>query len=193
MALTKVQDGGTNFTGATSAMVTVSRSNSTSTVTSVDFDNLSTNFDTFLVTYSIKTATDGNGLRFRFLDTSGTAISDSSSYQYYHDVDGGATSSNGNTLLHLSGALGNANYEGQKGYFYLVGRNYSANDTDSVPPFIFGGKHGYNQDGNGQAGFSGGGLDASSQQAIRGFSMFDSGGNGLGSHDISVYGLRIPS
>ena len=24
-------------------------------------------------------------------------------------------------------------------------------------------------------------------------SIFDSGGNGLGSHDISVYGLRIPS
>ena len=50
MGLTKVLDGGVNFTGATSSMIAISSSSSTSTVTSIDFDNLSTVFDTFYVT-----------------------------------------------------------------------------------------------------------------------------------------------
>ena len=194
MALTKVLDGGTNFTGATSAIIAISRSVSTSTVTSVDFDNLSTDFDTFYVTYFMKTATDGAGPRFRFLDSSGSAISGTNNYQYYYDADGGATQSNGNTLLHLGSAIGSGNHEGQSGYFFLNNRNYASDATNKYPACIIGGYTNMNTGGNGQAGYQGGQLSPDTgQQLIRGFSMFASDGNGLESHDISLYALERPS
>ena len=193
MALTKVLDGGTNFTGATSAMVAISRSTSTSTVTSIDFDNLSTDFDTFYVTYFFKPATDGHGVRFRFLDSSGTAISSSNAYQYYYDAEGATTNSNGNTLLHISGGVGNANYEGHSGYFYIQNRNYVADSTNKRAPSIMGGYTHVNTSGNGNHGFHSGHLTPTGQQAIRGFSVFDSGAAGVGHHDMMLYGVRLPS
>ena len=74
MALSKIQAESMNladtfaFTGTVtgaSTLVPISILTSTSTVTSIDFDNLSTDFDTFYVT-SFKPATDGHGVRFRF-------------------------------------------------------------------------------------------------------------------------------
>ena len=96
------------------------------------------------------------------------AISSSNAYQYYYDAEGSATSSNGNTLLHISGGVGNANYEGHRGYFFIHGRNYVARSTNKRAPSVLGGYTHLNVSGNGNEGFHVfGHLSPTGQQAIR--------------------------
>ena len=182
------------FTGTVSGVggfLPISKSVSTSTVTSVDFDNLSTSFDTFYVTYFVKPATDGQGTRLRFLDSSGTAISSSNAYQYYYDAEGSSINTNGDTSIHISGGVGSANYEGISGYFFVKNRNYVADSTNKMSPSVLGGNTHNNVSGNGVMGFQAGHLSPSSQQAIRGFSIYANAG--LESHDVKLYALVTPS
>mgnify|MGYP003110990783 CR=1 FL=1 len=202
MPLTKTQAEGINladtfaFTGTVSGVggfLPISKTVSTSTVTSVDFDNLSTSYDTFYVTYFVKPVTDGAGIRFRFLDSSGTAISSSNAYQYYHDSEGATVNNNGNTLLHIAGGVGSANYEGHSGYLFVQNRNYVADSTNKRAPSVLGGYTHVNTSGNGNHGFHSGHLSPTGQQAIRGVSIFASDGNGFESHDAKLYALVSPT
>ena len=202
MPLTKTQAEGINladtfaFTGTVSGVggfIPISKTVSTSTVTSVDFDNLSTSYDCFYVSYFVKPVTDGAGIRFRFLDSSGTAISSSNAYQYYYDAEGATINSNGNTLLHITGGVGSANYEGHTGHFFVKNRNYVADSTNKFMPSVLGGYTHTNTSGNGNMGGQFGHLSPTAQQAIRGFSIFASDANGFESHDAKLYALVTPT
>lgn len=207
MALSKIQAESMNladtfaFTGTvsgtndTQGLVAITRSESSSAVAEVVFDNLSADYDTFVfyITY-IHPATDNVQPRVRMINSSGTTISGSGNYgsesQTHTNGQNGANSMDHMILAPAN--IGNNSYEGFQGVLTLSNRNYTAGSTDTPPPAIFG--HLNTSDGgNNQNGVNfAGALDNSAQQAIRGLKIMFNSGN-IASHDISMYGVVRPS
>jgi len=207
MALSKIQSESINladtfaFTGTvsgtndTQGLVAISRSQSGSAVSQVLFDNLSTDYDTFVfyITY-MHPVTDNVQPRVRFLNSSGSQISGTGNYgaesQTHTNGQNGANSMD--HMIIAPANMGNNSYEGFQGVLTLSNRNYASGQTYKVPPAIFG--HLSTSDGaNNQNGVNfAGALDNSAQQAIRGIKFYFSSGN-IDAHDISCYGVVRPS
>ena len=207
MALSKIQaesmiladnfafTGTVSGTNDTQLLISISRSESSSAVSQVLFDNLSTDYDTFVfyITY-MHPATDNVQPRVRFLNSSGSQISGSGNYgsESQTHTNGQNGSNSMDHMIIAPANIGNNSYEGFQGVLTLSNRNYTAGSTDTPPPAIFG--HLNTSDGgNNQNGVNfAGALDNSAQQTIRGIRLFFNSGN-IASHDISMYGVVRPS
>jgi hypothetical protein len=158
----------------------ISRTVVTSSVSAVEFDNLSTDYDTFWVTFTAHPNTDNVGMYFQFLDSDGTAINSGSMYGYstqriddsaYHD------SSNGNDRIMFANTnCGNAQHEGISGNFYLNNRNFNESN-DQHPPHITGMCNQTNTGGNSNQYIFAGGLANNPAEDIRGMKMYFSSGS----------------
>jgi hypothetical protein len=205
MPLTKVKADGVDLTdtfaftgtvtGIDGGLVPITRSQSSSAVAEIVFDNLSTDYDTFVfyIAY-MHPATDNVQMTMRFINSSGTVISGSGNYgsesQTHTNGQNGANSMT--FMIGTPANIGATNYEGLQGALTLTNRNYAAGSSDRPPPAIHG--HLSTLDGsNNQNGVNfAGSLDNSAQQAIRGIKMMFSSGN-VASHDICMYGVKRAS
>ena len=198
MALSKIQSESVNladdfaFTGTVSgagAMEHISTTDVTTPAQFVVFDNLSTAYDTFVFQYEFHPDTDSTQFGIQFLDSSGTAITDADAYGYYNDYDGSGASSNGaNAMPFTSTTVGNASYEGVRGWFNLLGRNYAVS-TDTVPPTITGIAHAIYSNGVWSGGAVVGGLTVEQIQTIRGFRLYSGSGN-IERGKVYLFGVR---
>lgn len=186
------------FTGTVSGtdkgLVPLTRAQSDTNISSgvLDLDNLSTDYDRFYISFMFHPETDNAQLRFRMLDSSGTVISDSDGYHYYHDAEGSSINSNSANHIKISNdGMGNADHEGIRGYLELNGRNY-ADSTAHPTPAVFGQQWMSNTNSNGNGGSWFGMLRPTQSQAIRGVRFYYHTG-GIASHDVMVYGLTTPS
>ena len=158
----------------------ISRTVVTTSVSAVEFDNLSTDYDTFWVTFTAHPNTDNVGMYFQFLDSNGSAISSGSKYGYstqrlddsaYHD------SSNGNNRIMFANTnCGNAQHEGISGQFFLNNRNFDESN-DQHPPHITGMCNQTNTSGNSNQYSFAGGLANNPAEDIRGMKMYFSSGS----------------
>ena len=158
----------------------ISRTVVTTSVSAVEFDNLSTDYDSFWVTFTAHPNTDNVGLYFQFLDSDGSAINSGSVYGYstqriddssYHD------SSNGNNRLMFANTnCGNAQHEGISGQFFLNNRNFDESN-DQHPPHITGMCNQTNTSGNSNQYSFAGGLANNPAEDIRGMRMYFSSGS----------------
>lgn len=125
MALSKIQSESINladnfaFTGTVSgagAMEHISTTDITTPAQFVVFDNLSTDYDTFVFQYEFHPDTDSAQFGIQFLDSSGTVIADSNAYGYYNDFDGVSISSDDTNIINISAnTIGNDTHEGVRG------------------------------------------------------------------------------
>ena len=158
----------------------ISRTVVTTSVSAVEFDNLSTNYDSFWVTFTAHPNTDNVGMYFQFLDSNGSAINSGSMYGYstqrlddsaYHD------SSNGNNRIMFANTnCGNAQHEGISGQFFLNNRNFDESN-DQHPPHITGMCNQTNTSGNSNQYSFAGGLAVNPAEDIRGMKMYFSSGS----------------
>ena len=186
MALSKIQSESMNladtfaFTGTVSgagAMEPISTTDVTTPAQFVVFDNLSTDYDTFHCQFELHPANDGVQLGCQFLDSSGTVINDSDAYGQSVMYDGStSTSDSTNAIPFTATTIGNDTYEGVRGFFNLLGRNYAVS-TDTVPPTVAGIAHGHYQSNVWSGGPFVGGLNTEQIQTIRGFRLYVSSGN----------------
>ena len=169
----------------------ISRTVVTTSVASVDFDNLSTDYDTFWVTFMVHPNSDNVGLRVRFLDSSGAEIGSSSLYgASAHRFDDSAShiSSNAQNYIPLSGTnVGNAQHEGVSGNFFLHNRNFNE-ANDQHPPHIVGMSNQTNTSGNSNQYNFGGGLANNPAQDIRGVKLYFSSGS-IEEGVVALYGV----
>ena len=158
----------------------LSRTVVTSSVSAVEFDNLSADYDSFWCTFTAHPNSDGVGMYFQFLDSGGTAISGGSKYGYstcriddsaYHD------SSNGNNRIMFGNTnCGNSQHEGISGNFFLNNRNFNESN-DQHPPHITGMCNQTNTSGNSNQYSFAGGLANNPAEDIRGMKMYFSSGS----------------
>ena len=158
----------------------ISRTVVTTSVSAVEFDNLSTDYDSFWVTFTAHPNTDNVGMYFQFLDSNGSAINSGSMYGYstqrlddsaYHD------SSNGNNRIMFANTnCGNAQHEGISGQFFLNNRNFDESN-DQHPPHITGMCNQTNTSGNSNQYSFAGGLAVNPAEDIRGMKMYFSSGS----------------
>ena len=160
-----------------------------SDVSEVDFDNLSTTFESYVFKYMLHPVSNNDYLKIQFLDSSGTVIA-GSSYGYSRVQQGtNATSNTAANIPTTTGNIGSSSYGGIRGQVVLLGRNYVADDTDSVPPTVMG-QHSYiNGSGTRIGATYQGGLHTTSQQAIRGIRFSFNTGN-IDSGVISIAGIQ---
>lgn len=161
-----------------------------SDATEVDFDNLSSTFETYVFKYRLHPVSNNDYLKIQFLDSSGTVISGATDYGMTRMLNGSHIGSNDTSGIPISsGAIGSSSHEGIRGELVLLGINYVNNDADSSPPVILG-QHSYiNGSGNFVGGTIQGGLKPSSQQAIRGIRFSFNTGN-IDSGVISIAGIQ---
>ena len=205
MALSKIQAESMNLadtfaftgtvTGIDGGLVPITRASSDTDTGYITFQNISTDYDTFIFYIAaIHPVTDNVQLRLQFYDSNGDPINGSSDYggeTLTHTAGQGGANSQSHVKL-TSTNIGNTNYEGVTGQVTLVNRNYTAGDTDSPPPQTIG-HLSYLDGSNNQNGISfAGGLDNSAQQAISGLRFFMSSGQ-TDYYDISMYGVKRPS
>ena len=199
MALSKIQSESVNladnfaFSGTVSGaggLIPLSTVTISSPTPNITFDNLSTDYDTYMFFIEEHPSNNNVSLYSRFLNSSGVEINGSSDYGYYLDQDGTALSSDGTFSMRLSNSTGNNSYEGYRGVLTLQGRNYAV-DTSVKPPQV----SGTYSITNGSTLLSGGafygGLNASAVATIRGYRFFFSGGN-IEKGKISIYGVTQP-
>ena len=169
----------------------ISRTVVTSSASAVEFDNLSTDYDTFWCTFTAHPASDGVGMFFRFLDSAGAEINSGNTYGYstqrlddsaYHD------SSNGNARIMFGNTnCGNHQHEGISGNFFLNNRNFNESD-DQHPPHITGMCNQTNTSGNSNQYSFAGGLSVNPAQDIRGMKLYFSSGS-IEEGAFSLYGV----
>jgi len=202
MALTKVGASGVNladtfaFTGTVSGVGGLRHTqtvNVTTAVATVDIDNLSTDFDTFYISFDVHPATDNVGLLARFLDTSGNSMNSASDYGVgvnYMDSATNQVSSNGRASMAFDASeIGNNSYESIAGGFWLHNRNFTTADTDKLTPSIWGIANTFNLNGNHNSFSFTGVLDESAADAIRGMRFFFDAGN-IDEATFHVYGYE---
>tara|TARA_Y100000114_G_C11660688_1_gene278888 strand:+ start:40 stop:609 length:570 start_codon:yes stop_codon:yes gene_type:complete len=98
MALTKVRDGGTDFTGAISSMKLLLNATISSAVAEYDISStyINSTYDSYHLIASLRPASDGPDLYGRFFV--GGSIDTGNNYGYEgHPMDGGSTFSGGDT------------------------------------------------------------------------------------------------
>ena len=201
MALSKIQSESVNladnfaFTGTVTGageagLVPLSTVTVSSATANITFDNLSTDYDTYMFFIEIHPSTDSVSLYSRFLNSSGVEINGNSNYGYYLDQDGTGLSSNGTFSMRLSNSMGADSYEGYRGVLTLQGRNYAV-DTSVKPPQVSGTYSISNTSTTLVGGAFYGGLNASAVTAIRGYRFFVSTGN-IEKGKISIYGVTQP-
>ena len=186
MALTKVQADGVNlgdtfaFTGnvtGAGGLVLLSTVTVTTAVTAVDFDNISTSYDTFYVDYSLHPATDNVRARVNFLNSSGVAINTSTYAQTAVLMDNmtylGSNSAINIPMNHTN--MGNAEIEGISGYFYLRNRNYDNSVSDQFVTNVIGASNSVNTSGGENHNWYAGYLNNNTE--VRGFRITFTSGN----------------
>lgn len=185
MALSKLQATSLNF----GTMEHLSSTIITTAAQFVVFDNLSTDYDTFQFQFDLHPDTDSVEFSVQFLDSSGTVINASTDYGDYADFDGTAVSSDGTTAISLSSnSIGNANHEGIRGWFNLLGRNFAV-ATDRLAPQISGLVYGQYIAGVYSGGTVIGALNNANVQAIRGLRFVVDSGN-IEAGQIDLFGIR---
>lgn len=198
MALSKIQSESINladnfaFTGTVSgagAMEHISTTDITTPAQFVVFDNLSTDYDTFVFQYDFHPDTDSAQFGIQFLDSSGTVIADSNAYGYYNDFDGVSISSDDTNIINISAnTIGNDTHEGVRGELTLLGRNYAV-ATDTVPPCVIGTGIGQYVGNVYSGGSIVGGLNSEQVQAIRGV-RFSVTANNIERGKVYLFGVR---
>tara|TARA_R100001463_G_scaffold32244_5_gene72418 strand:+ start:6809 stop:9370 length:2562 start_codon:yes stop_codon:yes gene_type:complete len=174
--------------------VALSTVNITSNTTSITFDNLPAEFDTFDIVLHLHPNTDNDELRIRFLDTSGNEIS-SSHYQYTYARGNDNTSpvqDPNHSYMKVGNSVGHASHEGIRLVSRLVGRNYT-DDSNQVPPQIFGQYVEFSSNGGyAEAGYFNAGFDIYQQaasDAIRGIKFYFGYGD-IAQGTAYLYGVR---
>ena len=184
--------GSPTFTGTVTgagSIEAISTTNITTPVSSVTFDNLSTDYDIFRCFFEFHPSTDQIQIDLQLLDAAGTAITDSASYGSYADFDGTPiTVDAGGTIPLSASTLGNNTHEGLRGSFDLLGRNYAV-ATDVVAPCITGIGMGHYQSNVFSGGVFTGGLNSEQIQTIRGFLIKVSSGN-IERGKVYLFGIR---
>ena len=171
------------------AMEPISTTDVTTPAQYVVFDNLSTDYDTFHCQFELHPQSDSVQLGVQFLDSSGTAITDSDAYGYYNDYDGTAATADTSTAMPFTATtIGNDTYEGVRGSFNLLGRNYAVS-TDTVPPTITGIGIGHYKSNVLSGGVFVGGLNTEQIQTIRGFRLYVSSGN-IERGKVYLFGIK---
>ena len=179
-----------NVQSGTLAYVALSTVSITSATTSLDFDNLPDEFDTFKIHINAHPVSDGVTFRARFLNTSGTEISDGTAYANYFDTDGSNTSSDSFSNMRLTGTtIGSGDQEGVVADITLQGRNYTTASAEVVPPSIQGNVIGHYSNSNYSGGNFYGVLTNTNTQAIRGISFTFSSGS-IARATAHLYGIQ---
>lgn len=204
MALSKIQAESMNladtfaFTGTvsgtndTQGLVYISTVSITSSTAAAEFDNLSTDYDTYICYFHAHPVTDNVSFNVRFINGSGTLISTASDYGYHYLSDNDSAGSNADTKMQFTtAAIGNSSYEGIRGSLTITGRNWdSTANSETIPPSVQ--CHATTMDGgqNHKHIVSSGGLDysGSTQTSIRGFRCFFNSGN-IQRGEFQLYGV----
>jgi hypothetical protein len=155
----------------------------------IDYDNLSTDYDSLQFYFNMHSSTDGVRFFCRFLDSSGAQITAANSYGFCTTTDNSVSSADDDNLMALTAStIGSDTHEGARGTLNLLGRNYVV-ATDSVPPTICGFIQGHYQSNVYSGGPFYGGLNSSSVQTIRGIRFGVSSGN-IEKAKIHLFGVR---
>ena len=179
-----------NVSSGTLGYVALSTVSITSDTTSLEFDNLFDEFDTFKIHLNVHPVNDGAQFRAHFLNTSGVEISDSTAYAYYFGTDGGNTSSDSANAIPLTGvSIGSADQEGVVADITLQGRNYTTANAQVVPPSIQGTVIGHYSNSNYSGGNFYGVLTNTNAQAIRGIKFSFSSGD-IARATAHLYGIQ---
>lgn len=205
MALSKIQAESMNladtfaFTGTVSGasnFVHLTTTTVTTAVASVDFDNISTDYDDFLLTFRCHPVTDNVRMDFRFLNASGAAITGSTDYGYgvgYTDGMSNYSNSNGGGSIPISSEVGGASNEARYGWFYLLNRNADASNANEGTPNIHGHSQGQDAGGNQSGTLFAGQINKSpfvTADTIRGFKIYMSSGNIDTDSRFVLWGLK---
>ena len=178
-----------NATG-TLGYVALSTTTITSATATIDIDNLPDEFDTFKIHINAHPATDGVQFRARFLNTSGTEISDGTAYAYFFGTDGANTSSDSFSSMPItSTTIGSGDQEGVVADITLQGRNYTTASAEVVPPSIQGNVIGHYSGSNYSGDNFYGVLTNTNTQAIRGIKFYFSSGD-IARATVKVYGIQ---
>ena len=198
MALSKIQSESINladnfaFTGSVTgagAMELISTTTYSTPAATIDYDNLSTDYDSLLFHFNLHSATDSVRFFCRFLDSSGAQITAANSYGYSAGTDSSQQTTDDDDLMALTAlTIGNDTHEGIRGTLNLLGRNYVV-ATDSVPPTICGHIQGHYSSNVYSGGSFYGGLNSSNVQTIRGIRFGVSAGN-IEKAKIHLFGVR---
>jgi hypothetical protein len=155
----------------------------------IDYDNLSTDYDSLQFHFNLHPTDDSVQFFCRFLDSSGSVISAASSYGYSATTDSSVQTVDNTTLMALTATtIGNDTHEGIRGILHLLGRNYVV-ATDSVPPTICGHIQGHYTSNVYSGGSFYGALNSSNVQTIRGLRFDVSGGN-IEKAKIHCFGVK---
>lgn len=198
MALSKIQSESVNladdfaFTGTITgagSMELISTITHSTPAATIDYDNLSTDYDSLQFHFNMHPSTDGVRFFCRFLDSSGAQITAANSYGFCTTTDNSVSSADDDNLMALTAStIGGDTHEGIRGTLNLLGRNYVV-ATDSVPPTICGFIQGHYQSNVYSGGSFYGGLNSSSVQTIRGIRFGVSSGN-IEKAKIHLFGVR---
>ena len=173
--------------GGLTPLSTVTVSSATANIT---FDNLSTDYDTYMFFIEVHPYNDNVSLYSRFLDSSGSELAGGNGYGWYADQDGTTLNSNLESYMRLSNSMGGNSYEGYRGVATLQGRNYVVN-TSVKPPQI----SGTYSIMNSSSVLSGGAFYAAQSYqgaaVIRGIRFYFNSGN-IEKGKISIYGVKQP-
>ncbi len=179
-----------NVQSGTLGYVALSTVSITSDTASLEFDNLFDEFDTFKIHINAHPVSDGVTFRARFLNTSGTEISDGTAYANYFDTDGSNTSSDSFSNMRLTATtIGSGDQEGVVADITLQGRNYTTASAEVVPPSIQGNVIGHYSNSNYSGGNFYGVLTNTNAQAIRGIKFSFSSGN-IARATAHLYGIQ---
>jgi len=181
-ALDNAGGGGTSFITKTTS----------SSVASVSFDNLSTDFDSYVFDLDMHPVSDNVYLGVYLLNSSGSVISGSGNYGYQYFDEGTHTNQSSSGIIKIcDAAIGFGAYEGVRAKLYLLGRNFTTTDNNQCPPVVVG-QGLYSSSVGGIPAdfvFAGNMLDDNAQ-TIRGIQFLFSSGN-IYRSEISAYGMKL--
>ena len=190
MALTKVLDGGTDFTNVASMTKLLSAS-WTSTIAEYDITSstLTSTYDNYFIMWRIQPVTDNITMYGRFSTDGGSSFESGSgyyAYEFQNNTGSVTLSSNSATFMPLSyNNTGNQDGEFMSGWFYLKDINNTTFNTT-----LYGALNWYTSSSglHGAGIYSGGQTLANRTDAVNGFRFAASSGD-LANGEITVYGL----
>ena len=187
MALTKVRDGGTNFTGATSSMKLLLNATISSAVSEYDISStyINSTYNTYKIVANLVPATDGPDLYSRFFV--GGSVHTGSDYGYEgFPMDGGAvyTADSAAFMRHNRYAIGSDSGEA----ISMEGTLMSINST-TIPASFVGFSH-YNYTSALPSGnpWTCGFKASNASDVVNGLRLYFSSGN-IESGNVQVYGI----
>ena len=191
MALTKLQDGGSNLTSAVASMRLLLNATISSAVATYDIDStyINSDYNTYYCTYDLLAGTDNHDLLLRVFVGGSVQTGNIYAYQARNLVDGGVATSYGTGSWRANRyGIGNATGEGTSGYFWL----HNVNST-TTPAKI----HGVTNSSTTSAQFSeaifGGSLiPANRADVVNGFRFFFEGSStgDIASGTVKLYGVK---